>query len=272
MKKLHLVGAVALATTVFGCKGEANKVYKQVLEITTDVEALERAANCERIPELKKKLDDAKAEAEKGGAKDDAIELSTKWQKDAIDEAKAACDKDEKPTTTPSEETKMVARSAAMNVLPSALESYRKGQLGDPSACYDSMKKLLASEDEENRKSRCELLKSDPPKGKAAKFLGKLALSREQAEWADQNKESLEKKLKKKAKAKEDDDDDAKKDDPAAKPEEILATEFLSSWKSDNCGDAKKDVPFKIQYSRARMAASVCLPHGGSGSTSGKEK
>jgi hypothetical protein len=272
MNKLHLAGAVALATTVFGCKGEANKVYKQVLEITTDVETLDRAAMCERIPELKKKLDDAKAEAEKNGSKDDAIELATKWQKEAIDEAKAACDKDEKPTTTPSEETKMVARSAAMNVLPSALESYRKGQLGDPSACYDSMKKLLAAEDEENRKSRCELLKTDPPKGKAAKFMNKLALSREQAEWAEQNKESLEKKLKKKMKAKEkeDDDDDAKKDDASAKPEEILATEFLSSWKSDNCGDAKKDVPFKVQFSRARLAASVCIPHGGGASAKDK--
>lgn len=267
MQKIRWAAALVLATAGLGCKGEANKVYKLVLEVTTDVETLDRAAQCERIPELKKKLDDARTEAEKGSKDDKLIELATKHQQEAVDEAKAACDKDGKPTTTPNEEAKMVARTMAMSVLPSAMELYRKGELGDPSACYESMKKLLASEDEESRKSRCEILKADPPKERAARWVTKLALGREQLDWLDENKEKLAKKAAKKLKEKDAEEEEEDKKDEA---KDSLEREFLSDWKSANCGDAKKEVSFKLQSSRARLAASVCLPHGGR--VSAKEK
>lgn len=249
-----MLSVVAALGVLVGCKGEAGKVFKQISEVTTDIEGLKRAATCEGVAEMQKKLDERKAEMKKAKAEADAIEEATKGIREDIKEAKATCDEGGKPTKASNDETRLKARAEALNALGTAMALSRKNELGDPSACYESMKKLIAAEDEENRDTRCKMLKSEPAEGRAVRTVGTLLLSSDMSDWAKLQEKKEKDKEKEDEKEKDEDKTGAKKADAEAR-------EFLSDWKSEHCGGDKKDVPFKVQLERARLAAHVCLPN-----------
>lgn len=249
--RFGLLSVVTALGVLVGCKGEAGKVFKQISEVTSDIEGLKRAATCEAVAEMQKKLDERKAEMKKAKAEADAIEEATKHLREDIKEATAMCDEGGKPTKAQNDDTRLKARAEALNALGTAMALSRKNELGDPAACYESMKKLIATEDEENRETRCKMLKSDPAEGRALRTVSTLLLSSDMSDWT---------KLQEKKEKDKDDEKDKDEDKSGAKKADAQAREFLSDWKSEHCGGDKKDVPFKVQLERAYLAARVCLP------------